>query len=89
MIVDSKIRSFANLHLTLGESSNNKLNMETDKLHHELMLSKFLFFTFIYVPFLVYCLLILWQDRKQIYVKKRRPMIIVLIIFTNMWGALS
>ena len=41
-------------------------------------------FIFIVLPFVIYCIWIMWKDKNKLYVKKRRPIIILILIILNL-----
>ena len=46
--------------------------------------TKYACFTFIMLPFVIYCVYLMYKDRDRNYVKKRRPKLILQLIFWNL-----
>ena len=51
--------------------------------------TKITIFFLILIPFIIYCLRIMWNDRDQQYVQKRRPTLIIMMILLNIYIAFS
>ena len=58
---------------------------EMDTTYYVVAWIKTLSFLLIVIPFVIYCLWTMWKDRNETYVKKRRPIIILILIIFNLF----
>ena len=61
------------------------IDFELNTTYYVMAWIKTISFIVIVVPFVIYCLRIMWKDRNKPYVKKRRPSIILILTILNLF----